>query len=375
MIETVKQYNPSVLKECRLQISLPPEKVQKEVPKILDIEAGKRFPTFRQLEVLSKLYNVPRWVFIRDKLPEQYKYENTVPGFRQLTDSPIAEDIETNSQVKRIMAKLESLRSFILDLDFELDHNIGDFNPPLISKKNDEKIAIEIREWLGCNHDECFSLAEWKERVENKGVFVFLTSKYKGWSHVDRSVFRGLSIFHNKLPVVVINDSDAKKAQTFTLFHEMAHLLRKESTADRWGIDTDVEQWCDRIAGAVLMPRELMDDSFNDLDSLKNLSSRLKVSPYAYLVRQRQLKIINFNFFKELQIELKEEWESIRKKQKEKPGGPARNRPKEILHQYGMFSKIILQAYSDKVINLHNVMRALNLKTAGYVSDLMKAVR
>ena len=89
------------------------------------------------------------------------------------------------------------------------------FEPPDIPiNMPSAQAAKTIRTWLG-DSENSHTMGEWKQLLENKGVFILLTSKYKGWSHIDRSLLRGLSIHHKALPIIIINDSDAKKAQIF----------------------------------------------------------------------------------------------------------------------------------------------------------------
>jgi len=371
MPNVVKNINLEILKFCREQIGISSEEVIKKVPKLLEIEAGIRQPTFKQLDDLAALYNVPRWVFIRDSLPEQFKYDKTVPGFRQVKDSPIAVDPYTSNQVKKIMARLDNLRSLIIELDEEIDQSIGPFNPPEIDQSDISDISIRVREWLGCQPTDSYSLHDWKALVEKKGVFVFLTSKYSDWSHVDPTVFRGLSIYHDKLPIIVINDSDSNKAQSFTLFHELAHLLRKESSTDGWTDDKAVERWCDNLAGSILLPSDVVNESVYEISTLKKVSQAFKVSPYAYLVRQKQLKLIDDLLYRRLEAELKREWKDIQKKLKDRDSGPPRNRPKEISEQYGRYSRIILQAYLENELSINKVLKVFNLKKADHVLEMI----
>ena len=122
-----------------------------------------------------------------------------------------------------------------------------------------------------------------------------MTSKYKGWSQIDKESLRGLSIFHDILPVVVINDSDYKKSQSFTLFHELGHLLKKHMAIGCENVRIKEEKWCDELAGCVLMPSEsnILNQSFDQLKEIKRVAKQFKVSPYSCLVRLKQLGAIN----------------------------------------------------------------------------------
>ena len=211
--------------------------------------------------------------------------------------------------------------------------------------------------------------------MEEKGIFIFMTSKYMGWSHIDKALFRGLTIYHSRLPIIIINDSDAKKAQSFTLFHELGHLLRKESTIDDWeDFLNEVEAWCNELAGNVLMPAEQIlsaVDSIDDLDAVKDIAKSFQVSPYACLVRLRQMQIIDRDTYKDFEDQLKAEYRKLQKKLKESDGGPSRNRPREILNQYGrIYTTAIFQAYHNQEIGFHKLCRLFDLKNPSYALEL-----
>ncbi len=249
----VENINLNILAQCREQIGLDFFEVEKKVKSIVKIELGQLQPTFRQLETLAELYKVPRWVFVSEHLPERYQFKKSVPAFRQFIDSKT--EIFNNHKVRSIITKIERFREFIIELRDDMREPIESFNAPnLINNPTPSRAAAIVREWLGV--DGSLNFKQWKIVLENKGVFVFLTSKYKGWSHIDKSLLRGLTIYHSKLPIIIINDSDAKKAQSFTLFHELAHLFKKENALDNWNHQNDnIEKWCDKFAGNILMPK------------------------------------------------------------------------------------------------------------------------
>lgn len=364
----VHNINPRILKECRRQLCFSIEEVQKKISKIKKMEEGDLKPTFKQLETIAELYNVPRWVFIRNELPEEFRYETIVPGFRQIKENSSFTP-ETSATVSTLMARVSSLRELILDLSDDIEQEILNFNPPSISDgQNPEEIAQHIRDWLGVNGP--LPLAGWREKLEEKGLFIFMTSKYPGWSKVDRKLFRGVSIYHEKLPIIIINDSDFRKAQNFTLFHELGHLLRRESNVDNWKSHTQIETWCDRLAGAILMPQDQMVIPVQDSGDLKKAAKKLQVSPYAYLVRQKQLKLISQDLYNNLEAAIKKEWEAQQEELKKKPRRIPRKRSQEIIHQYGhLYTRTLFQAYHEKTISLHRLMSLLEFKKAKYVFE------
>ena len=205
-----------------------------------------------------------------------------------------------------------------------------------------------------------------------------MTGKYKGWSKVQPG-FRRLAIYHKLLPIIVINNSAAYKAQSFTLFHELEHLLKKKSALDEQKeIKEDEEIWCNRFAGAVLMPQ---DDFLEVVKSfvpeepldkqiiqINKLAKIFKVSPYAFLLRMRYLNIISLSQSKEIESQLRINYS--RQKQQENKIFIARNLAKEALEQYGsIYSRAVVQTYQNQDIGLHKFCKLLGIKKA---SDALK---
>jgi Zn-dependent peptidase ImmA (M78 family) len=373
MAGRVENINKDILRQCREQIGLSLPDVATKVAKIAAIEQGDQKPTFKQIDTLADLYKVPRWVFISDHLPEKYQFDKAIPAFRQLTDSNA--DVFSEYKVRSLTARVDRFRELILELCEDMREPVTAFHPPDLKRNaTPDFVAQQVRDWLDIT-EESFEFSKWKEMLEEKNIFVFMTSKYIGWSHVDRALFRGLAIYHQKLPIIIINDSDAKKAQSFTLFHELGHLLRKESAIDDWSAyHQRVEKWCDELSGNVLMPAEQIlsaVDNIDDLDAVKDIAKCFKVSPYACLVRLRQMMIIDQGAYLGFEAQLRAEYRKLQKKLKESAGGPVRNRPQEVLKQYGhIYAKAIFQAYHNKEIGLHKLCQAFDLKRASYALEM-----
>ena len=61
---------------------------------------------------------------------------------------------------------------------------------------------------------------------------------------------RGLCIFHDKIPIIILNGKDTPNGRIFSLFHELTHLLLAESAI----CGDDVEIFCNSVAGEFLVP-------------------------------------------------------------------------------------------------------------------------
>ena len=121
-----------------------------------------------------------------------------------------------------------------------------------------------LRDWVTGNQPSVAGreFEEWRALVEAKSVSVvmFDLNRVKGEedsSTADSSRLRGFSLPHHLAPLVVVCTDNAH-AKTFTLFHELAHLGLHDSETGACHVPIDssdaTEKWCDRVAGAALMP-------------------------------------------------------------------------------------------------------------------------
>ena len=71
---------------------------------------------------------------------------------------------------------------------------------------------------------------------------------------LEAEVFRGLAIADDVAPFVVINPNDSKAAWSFTLLHELTHLLLGQSGYAVANRDSRTERFCDAVASEWLLP-------------------------------------------------------------------------------------------------------------------------
>lgn len=363
--------NTATLKKCREQVGLTLEDVEKKVLSIKEIEAGNKTPTYKQLDELADLYQVPRWVFIATELPAEYDYALT-PAFRKFWNSRVFED----SKIKKLVVRVKNYRDLLIELKQDLQEPVKAFSPPDLQNISlIEETAKKTRQWLSMKDDSYEDFSSLKRRLEQKNIFVFLTGKYAGWSHIDKS-FRGLCLTHAFMPVIIINDSDSRKAQSFTLIHELGHLLHDNASID--GDSTagsEEERWCDRFAGEVLMPSSssLWDLPANDLPAIKRLSRKFKVSPYACLVRLRQLRKMTAKQYQDFEQQLMQEYERGKETLESSEEEFFRNRINEVHNQFGdIYVHTIIAAWHNHDLTLHKATQLLDFKQPGQFLELQK---
>jgi Zn-dependent peptidase ImmA (M78 family) len=176
--------------------------------------------------------------------------------------------------------------------------------PEFNTKSNVEGTAAKIRTLLyghGTPRTQGISdpalQREWRERLEAKGILVFLLP-------LGKDSVRGFSLYDAAAPVVAINTHWSYRPRVFSMVHELVHLLSRTSSAcvetggRRMPSSADaVERWCEGVAAAVLMPWDKvawhLDNSLHlsagapvrTLEQLFKLSGALKASARAMAIR------------------------------------------------------------------------------------------
>jgi len=269
-------------------------KLKKPPETIASWEDGSGAPTFRQLEELAEvLYKRPVALFFFPNPPPEPSAKSQ---FRTLPASEL-QDLEPDTlyAVREALGFRESLRE--LAGGNPVEHSItrdmhADLSVPVA------ELASSARAYLKVSLDTQFSWAsaedafkEWRRSVEAAGVFVFKRAfKQQGIS--------GFCLYDEAFPLVVINNSTAHARQTFTLFHELGHLLFWVGGITKddlryirrlTGTNRDIEVACNRFAAESLVPeasfpwREFQQaDVFSSID---RVADRYRVSREVILRR------------------------------------------------------------------------------------------
>jgi Zn-dependent peptidase ImmA (M78 family) len=218
-------------------------------------ESGEDRPTIPQLMKLSEVYKRNPAVFY---LPEPPREELAVRDFRRLPGTDAAE----LSPGLRYEIRLATTRRAVL-LSFPGSEAFETRLPQLrVDRAEPESAAIAIREHIGIGIAEQkawrrpdIGFRHWREALERIGVLVFQTTR------VEVSEMRGFSLAEPILPAILLNGADAHAGRTFSLLHELCHLMLREGGLclpgdDRRAAGADHEVLCNRIAGATLVPAE-----------------------------------------------------------------------------------------------------------------------
>ena len=150
-------------------------------------------------------------------------------------------------------------------------------------------------------------------------------------------MFRGFSIADEVAPFVVINDQDARTAWSFTLLHEIVHLLLGQTGVSGSYAETEVERFCNDVAGEFLLPLDDMEElrrlvgggngGISEVsEHISAFASMAKVSRTMVAYKAYRSSLINREMFSQLSNHYRKEWraerELTRAKAQEQSGGP-----------------------------------------------------
>jgi len=262
--EPVAGVRPEVMRWARQSIGLSVADValrlKKTVEEIESWETGGAFPSYPQLEKLAyQIYKRPLAVFFLPAPPEEI---SPVREFRTLpTDDLQSLAADTHLHIRRAHAYQLALRELF-----------GERNPgehciwkelPISRAHSVMEQAAAVRDYLGITLEEQVrwkedgqALKKWRKAIEDKGIFIFKES-------FDQKDISGFCLVDSQFPVVYLNNSTTKTRQTFSLLHELAHLLLSVNGLSKFDQryierlpdqEKQTERFCNAIAAEILIP-------------------------------------------------------------------------------------------------------------------------
>jgi Zn-dependent peptidase ImmA (M78 family) len=284
-------------------------------------EAGTAVPTIAQLRKAAEVYKRSLAVFFLSAPPEGF---DTLRDFRRLDG--VASN-QWSPELHEEFRRAHTQRDFALELADTEEREIPDaWRIPVSADDTDAAIAARIRETLievsplpipPASPSPYEHLNAWVSAIEASGVLVLATRGGK----VAVDEMRGMSLYFDVLPVIVLNGSDYPRPRLFSLLHEFAHLvLRTEGLCDVVSddrprtADRSLEARCNAIAAAVLMPaadvrarpevvaRSEIPASW-DYDALRPVAAHFGVSAEAFLRRLSTLGLVPVDLYRQRRAE------------------------------------------------------------------------
>lgn len=318
---------PTLLRWARNRAGLNVSDLERSFTRYSDWESGKGQPTLRQLEQFATKTRAPLGYLFLEAPPIE-----TLPiaDFRTLqgevSATPSPELLETVYAMQR---RQEFARESLIDAGSE---KLSFVNSATI-QTSIQALAATIRTVLGLQPGWARQCTNWtqalrylRDRIEAAGVLVMLNGVVGNNTHRPLSVeeFRGFVLIDQYVPLIFLNNADAKSAQMFTIVHELTHVwLGQGGVSGQHSLlpsSSASERFCDSVAAEFLVPAaELkaawLGDVQNVLDHIDTLSRKFKVSPLVVARRALDLGFLSIEDFREFYRV------QVTRTASEKPGG------------------------------------------------------
>lgn len=315
------------------KISLNATKEYSGAERLAALESGETSPSSSLLQRMSQQYHRPLLTFYMPKVPAPAELGQ---DFRTLPE----EGDDSNVLLATLLRDVKARQSLVRDILEEDDDAtevtlVGSHprakHPAILAKAISEAIGFSQAEFRARGSvDEAFAYL--RSLVEAKGVFVLLAGDCGHWSTaIDVRAFRGFAIADPLAPFIVVNDQDAKSAWSFTLLHELAHLILGEGGVSGGPPDSAIEKLCNDTAATLLLASaeiaelKLMGDA-TDVRQIDALADRARISRSMVAYQLFQGGRIDRLRWEGLRDQFRLEWLAIKQRDKEKSreksGGP-----------------------------------------------------
>lgn len=324
------------MEDAARKLNIVDGKKMSAIEKLNAFESGDKEPSRALLLRMSKQYHLPLLTFYLDKPPsigDRGEDFRTLPAnFEEI------EDVNVDILIRDIKARQSTIRETLIDadeenhLEFIGKHKIEDGMARVIQTIR-EVLDFKLEDYRNqSNNKEAFRFL--RQKVESKGIFVLLKGNLGSYhSNISLTVFRGFALSDDIAPFIVINDQDNESAWSFTLMHEMVHLILGQTGISGALFEKNIEKFCNNVASEFLLPAvEFAQFRITDY-RFENL--RVNISDYAFSKRLSSTHIayrlykrgdINNSLWTDLRIFYHDKWlenrEVKRDKSKQKEGGP-----------------------------------------------------
>ncbi len=220
--------------------------------------AGEGGLTFFQLSEIAHFFGRGVLFFLEPGPVDATQVHTT--AFRTLAN----QKPELTGRLKLLIEYVERQREIYLSLRDDLDNaDLPRFEAPELPRDDPCQAARIARQWLGLVENNTFE--DYRAAVEARGVLVFRSNGYKGkWQIDKKSLILGFSLYDRDCPVIVVRKQTSEAQQSFTLMHELGHLLlhRSSSIDDEHDMQShqghEREAEANAFAGYLLVPEELL---------------------------------------------------------------------------------------------------------------------
>lgn len=341
--------NPEILVWARETAGLTPQEAVRKLgirdtrkstalDRLAGYESGAEDPSRPLLTRMSKQYRRPLLTFY---LPAPPPKGDRGADFRTLTEEVPARDAAILDTLLREMRARQSMVRDVLEddedaapLPFIGSRNIADGQLAVLDSLR-KLMNIDLADYRAQrNASAAFDFL--RDAAERQGIFVLLKGDL-GSHHtaIEPEIFRGFSIADEMAPFIVINDRDAHAAWSFTLLHEIVHLILGQTGVSGQRAENEVERFCDDVASEFLLPNDETESiNIKNIGAMDIIAERIsefadqrRISRAMVAYRAYRAGAIPQSGYYELSQKFRQEWPQqrafLRAKQKTQNGGPS----------------------------------------------------
>lgn len=336
-------------------------------------------PSIPQLRKLSALYKRPLAVFYLGKVPKDFQV------MKDLRRLPGSGSSKYSPELQLEIRNAHERREFAIELAKEEEIEIPNFSLSADPKGDAEKVGTEIRKKLGVTYelqktwkdaDGRSAFRGWRERIERAHALVFQATRF------DTEEASGFAIATTILPVIVVNRGEPPTRRTFSMLHELAHVMVHVSGVSdlhtntrRVPEDQPVEIFCNQVAAAALMPKdEILADPLVVMrgrlstewtdEQISTLAKQFNVSREALLRRLLTFSRTTEEFYRQKRAQWIAAYKKQREDKKKANVDMKRNMPLETVSNFGTpLVRMLLGNYHADRMTLSDVSGFLGLKT------------
>lgn len=325
-------------------------------------EEGKEIP-FGKLQNLATYYKRQLAVFFLPEVPIKIKKPK---DFRNLSpaDSFLSKEIlltlRRSAHLQRIANDLEGDNYWNKKLSWLKEIETLKIGIEIIAQLR-ALIGIDIEQQLKWK-SESEAYRNWRIAIEEKlGILIFQFS-------MPMDELQGFCMTDSLPYIIVTNSNHSYTGRVFTLFHELAHIIRHQSSmclVDNVEQNQKEEWACNTFAGTLLAPVNTLFPT-DDLMDITNYARKLKVSREVYLRRLKEEGMLPDVKFYTLLDKVKATY----KKDKPKRKSFVLPEVKSKASRGESFYNIVFEAIDTNRINYTDAAHALGLRVNRLINEI-----
>ena len=351
--------NPDVLFWARTEAGYTVDEVAAKIS--VDLERynnwekeGKNIP-LGKLRILASHYKRQIAVFFLSEVPGKIQkpkdFRNLTPADRTLSKKALL--------VLRRSARLQRIAKELKGEDYWKRKLI--WLNEIENLDNEDAVISKLRELTGIDIDRQLqwktsseAYKNWRITIEEKlGILVFQFP-------MPMTEIQGFCMTDSLPYIIVTNSKHSDTGRIFTIFHELAHIIRHQSgmcLVDNVEQHQKEEWECNRFAGKFLAPAKSI-IATDDLNEIEAYAKKLKISREAYLRRLKEENLLSDIIFYELLNKIKATY----KKKETKHSGFPLPEMKSRASRGETFYNIVFEALDANRINYTDAAHALGLR-------------